>query len=853
MNRFLKVLLVGAGVLTALIAAAALALVLLVDPNAYRGQVERLVERRTDRELTIEGDLDLAFFPWLGVEVGVARLANPEGFGSEPFARIESGAVRVRLLPLLLGRVEVGTVTLRGLEVRLMRDRQGRTSWAGLAGPPEAGEGRAADGTGSPGGSVRDGGGPGALGALTVGGLRLREARVVWADAAAGTRVTADGIEVDVGAVRPGEPFPVRVALGLENRRPRIGGRVEGEARLTLSRDGEKIRASGVILESRLEGNPLPTGGARLGLKGGVELDLAGREYRTRDLRLTGAGTELRLELEGEGRLTAPVFEGRAHLSTRDPERLAAVAEALLPVSLGVSGLKGSYMKAGLRGDLGAGQVALEGMRGNVLGVGLEGEARRRRTETGGKVEGRLALKVVDGGRLLRSFPGAAPAGLWPGGLKGAQVGLRFGLSPEAGTAQIADLEGKVGGLRLSGSGELAQSKTGARYFAALRTSSFSPRSLARRLGLPLPATPDNGTFETGRLRLRAEGTGSELDLPEVLVALDSSRLSGSARLGWGSPLRLGFDLGLNGIDLDRYLPRGGEDGEEPEKAGTPGAAATGAAGALPRETLRRLAVDGRLTVGKLRARGLRLTELEARLAGEDGQFRLHPLRARLYQGSYRGDVRLDVREEPPRIRLSERLTGVEAGPLLRDVAGRPYVSGTANVSADLHGAGVEPDQLVRSLTGELELRLRDGALLGVDLERALSRAHSVASGGQRGTPGKATEFRELRASARVREGRLVSEDLSASSRRLRIAGRGSLDLLAARMDYRLDATLRKEDEEWPEALGGLTVPMRVTGPVDSPRVRVDLPAALKERAEETLKERVPEDIREKARDLLDF
>ena len=44
-----------------------------------------LVEARTGREFVIEDDLELTFFPWLGVEIGGIRLGNAEGFGDEDF------------------------------------------------------------------------------------------------------------------------------------------------------------------------------------------------------------------------------------------------------------------------------------------------------------------------------------------------------------------------------------------------------------------------------------------------------------------------------------------------------------------------------------------------------------------------------------------------------------------------------------------------------------------------------------------------------------------------------------------------------------------------------------------------
>ncbi len=69
---------------------------LLFDANALRDDLTALVKKETGRELTINGDLDLAFFPWLGFSMQDASLSNAPGFGDEPFATIDQASDRAR-------------------------------------------------------------------------------------------------------------------------------------------------------------------------------------------------------------------------------------------------------------------------------------------------------------------------------------------------------------------------------------------------------------------------------------------------------------------------------------------------------------------------------------------------------------------------------------------------------------------------------------------------------------------------------------------------------------------------------------------------------------------------------------
>src|SRR5690606_27850105 len=81
MARVLKWILIAAAALVVLLIAAVVAVVVLVDPNDYKDQIAQAVEQQTGRTLTIEGDLDLTFFPWLGLKLGRAQLSDAPGFG----------------------------------------------------------------------------------------------------------------------------------------------------------------------------------------------------------------------------------------------------------------------------------------------------------------------------------------------------------------------------------------------------------------------------------------------------------------------------------------------------------------------------------------------------------------------------------------------------------------------------------------------------------------------------------------------------------------------------------------------------------------------------------------------------
>jgi AsmA protein len=68
---------------------AAVAIPALIDPNDYKDELGAAAKEHTGRDLTVDGDVSMTVFPWLGVKIGRATLGNGAGFSSSPFASAE--------------------------------------------------------------------------------------------------------------------------------------------------------------------------------------------------------------------------------------------------------------------------------------------------------------------------------------------------------------------------------------------------------------------------------------------------------------------------------------------------------------------------------------------------------------------------------------------------------------------------------------------------------------------------------------------------------------------------------------------------------------------------------------------
>lgn len=100
------------------------------DWNWFRGPLARIASARIHREVTITGDLHVHLWSWTpSATVDGVHVANPPWAGRDRMADVDRIAVRIRLLPLFGGHLDLRLLEFDGPKVRLYRDGQGRASW----------------------------------------------------------------------------------------------------------------------------------------------------------------------------------------------------------------------------------------------------------------------------------------------------------------------------------------------------------------------------------------------------------------------------------------------------------------------------------------------------------------------------------------------------------------------------------------------------------------------------------------------------------------------------------------------------------------------------------------------------
>lgn len=134
-SRRLRVLAAVAAVLVATAGALLLALPILVDVPAVQALLRTELSRLLDRPVRFDR-VTLSLTPRPAVRVLRLVIANPPGFGPEPLLAVEEARIRVRLLPLLRGRLQFGEVTLTAPRVVVEQRRDGAWNLAPAAARP---------------------------------------------------------------------------------------------------------------------------------------------------------------------------------------------------------------------------------------------------------------------------------------------------------------------------------------------------------------------------------------------------------------------------------------------------------------------------------------------------------------------------------------------------------------------------------------------------------------------------------------------------------------------------------------------------------------------------------------------
>jgi AsmA protein len=801
--KLLKWVLIAVGAVVLLFAAVLAFIAATFDPNQYKEEVAKLVKDKTQRTLTIEGDIRLMLFPKLGVHLGKTRFS--EFKSDKDFASLDDMRVSLEIIPLLSKQIVVDEIQLDGLRAGLVKFKDGKTNIDDLLGGEKKEEApKPAEPKAEP-SPIK----------LAVDGVRISKAALTWKDEAAGAEYAVSDFNLKTGRVAPGVPTKFEMSAQIRANQPKTDAKLQVAGTLNPDLDQQVFSLAG--LSVKINGEAAGITNLSTDLRADIEARMRNQQI---DI--------VKLALDVSGNLGKDSF--KAKLSAPKIEKIAG-ALSVTGLAADVGGTVAGVTLS--EGALRVPQLAMDLDKQSVIVDGITFKAKGKRdadsfdaTFDAPKVS--ISKDKATGNDVVLQLNAHGPkldavASIKVTGIEGSGKAVKVGQF-------VITIDAKQGDNAVKGS-------LSTPILADLDERNFQLPKLVGDFDVASPDLPTKKlkALLSGNVATNLKKQTANVDLA---MKLDDSNIKAKVSVSDFAALRSTFDVAIDKLDVDKYLP--------PKKAGEPAKPAPTAQPEQPIDfsPLKKLDTSGSVRIGDLKASNIKMQSVRVDVRAKNGVLVVEPLAANLYQGSLKGRASIDANTN--RIATKQDLTGISIGPLLHDAAGQDLLEGRGNVSLDVTTTGNLVSAMKKTLNGTAKLSLKDGAIKGINLNQSLRNAKSMFTGGKKeseqgANAGEKTDFSELEASFDIKNGIAHNGDFLAKSPFLRLTGEGDINLPDSSLNYLAKAAVVASSSGQGGKdladLKGLTIPVRASGPFTALKYKLEFGSILSDSAKQKLDE----------------
>ncbi len=323
-------------ILLALVLLALLAFVATFDANNYKPQIIEQVENATGRSFSIDGDINLSIFPWIGLTVEDVALGNEKGFNAKTFASIRQLDIKVNVLPLLKKEVEINTIRLHGLNVSLEVSKNKSNNWSSLAqsgaDTATADETKKADKTAQEKPSaVAAAEDTSPLKSLKVEGFEFVDAVISYDDRSSNTKATVSDLNLTTSAISFDEPINVAFGARIENNQPAIDTRLKLSTQLTINKGLTEFNLADFVFVILADANEFIPQPEQIKIKTDITVSMDAQRVVVKQLRLSALGTTTIADITISQFLKTPVLQGRIEVQPFNAREVAKRVAIELP------------------------------------------------------------------------------------------------------------------------------------------------------------------------------------------------------------------------------------------------------------------------------------------------------------------------------------------------------------------------------------------------------------------------------------------------------------------------------------------------------------------------------------------
>ena len=356
----------------ALVLLALLAFVATFDANNYKPEIIEQVEKATGRSFTIDGDIQLSIFPWVGLKVEDVALGNEKGFKAKQFAAIKQLDVKVNVLPLIRKEVQINTIRLHGLDVSLEVASDKSNNWSSLAqskaisadvsteAAREAAKETATEQT------IAEEEETSLLQSLQVEGFEFVDVTIRYDDRSSNTKATVSEMNLTTSAITFDKPIDVSFAARIENNQPEIDTRLKLTTQLILNKEFTEFNLHDFVFTILAKANDFIPQQEQIEIKTNIDVLMDEQRVTLKQLQLSALGTTTLADITVSQFLETPLIQGGIEVQAFNAREVAKRAGVVLPEMAKADALHKVTLKT---------KIKLQGekLQANDFSFGLDG------------------------------------------------------------------------------------------------------------------------------------------------------------------------------------------------------------------------------------------------------------------------------------------------------------------------------------------------------------------------------------------------------------------------------------------------------------------------------------------------
>lgn len=305
---------------------------------------------------------------------------------------------------------------------------------------------------------------------------------------------------------------------------------------------------------------------------------------------------------------------------------------------------------------------------------------------------------------------------------KPVDVALNAGVLADldADKLEVSDISIRALGTETTGAVTVNQMTEDFSLAGRIKTAPFNANKLLKAIGEEPIETANSDALSKISLDATLAGPANSVIMDPLVIQLDDSTIKGKAGISDLDALALMFDLTLDKIKLDDYLPPQPEEevAEATEESAPPEPLSE--EDLLPLELLRDLNVKGKLRINNMLFDDLEIRNLLATVDAAKGII-VQTSEGEVLDGSFNTHANIDARTDDPKIEARIISDKVQVQQIVQRVLQKDLLLGILDSNVDIKTHGNSEKALFENLNGKINLGFLDAIVRGLNLHGSLA------------------------------------------------------------------------------------------------------------------------------------